>query len=402
MAVARVPWLPVVVCALLAAAPSAVVALEPAPTNVATLGEVEATSDTVKWVLKIPPARRGHAMAYDSARGRVVLCGGEPNIGASTADTWDWDGNTWVQKTPAVSPSPRAGHAMAYDSARRRLMLFGGYGDDWEEEESYFADTWVSDGNTWVKRAPGTSPHRRRGHAMAYDSARGRVVLFGGYYADWQGHFQFFADTWEWDGDTWVQKTPATSPPARYNLAMAYDSARGRVVLFGGYSYDGTGHRLADTWEWDGDTWAQRTPETSPPARDRHALAYDAARQRVVLFGGWTDPALRLADTWEWDGDSWIQRTPGMSPLSRANHAMAYDSARGRVVLFGGEGFGGVFLADAWEWDGNTWVQRAASPSSRTGHAMAYDSARGRVVLFGVRLLACRRHLGMGRELLGR
>ena len=33
---------------------------------------------------------------------------------------------------------------------------------------------------------------------------------------------------------------------------MAYDAARGKVVLFGGY--DGQTN-LADTWEWDGQAW---------------------------------------------------------------------------------------------------------------------------------------------------
>ena len=63
---------------------------------------------------------------------------------------------------------------------------------------------------------------------------------------------------------------------------MAYDAARQRVVLFGGF---GGGH-LGDTWEWNGTNWTQLTPSTSPTARNAHAMAYDAARQRVVLLGG--------------------------------------------------------------------------------------------------------------------
>jgi len=37
-------------------------------------------------------------------------------------------------------------------------------------------------------------------------------------------------------------------------------------------------------------------------------LAYDAERDRVVLFGGragWPDADLN--DTWEWDGVQWIE-----------------------------------------------------------------------------------------------
>ena len=132
---------------------------------------------------------------------------------------------------------------------------------------------------------------------------------------------------------------PAVSPPVRYQHALAYDSARGKVVLFGGYGYPP--YLLSDTWEWDGSAWNQRTPAVSPPARYDHALAYDSARGRVVLFGG-DDSRYALSDTWEWDGNTWTQRTLAVSPPARSAHSLAYDSARGRVVLFGG-------------WDSETW-----------------------------------------------
>jgi len=76
---------------------------------------------------------------------------------------------------------------------------------------------------------------------MVYDSARGRVVLFGGY-----GSPPVFGDTWEWDGSNWVERTPATSPTDRYGHEMVYDHARGRVVLFGGVYVD----TLNDMWEY--------------------------------------------------------------------------------------------------------------------------------------------------------
>jgi hypothetical protein len=53
-------------------------------------------------------------------------------------------------------------------------------------------------------------------------------VLFGGY-----GN-RAFSDTWTWDGTTWTQQHPATSPPARGQAAMACDAATGTAVLFGG------------------------------------------------------------------------------------------------------------------------------------------------------------------------
>src|SRR5262249_21314441 len=67
------------------------------------------------------PARSLHALAYDAQRRRTVLFGG-----GGLSDTWEWDGNAWLQRLPARSPSGRDGHAMTYDSALGQVVLCGG------------------------------------------------------------------------------------------------------------------------------------------------------------------------------------------------------------------------------------------------------------------------------------
>ncbi len=323
----------------------------------------------VDWVRAVtatsPPPRSFHAMAYDSTRERVVLFGGRGEAGA-LADTWEWDGSTWTERTATAGPSSRYGHAVAYDGARGRVVLFGGLGD-----AGALDDMWEWDGSTWTKGSSGGSPPARFLHAMAYDTKRRCVLLFGG-----DGISGPLQDTWEWNGDVWRPRNTPVSPPARETPGMAYDSERGRMVLAGGGG-------LADTWEWDGNAWHDRSATAIPPARVAPGLVYDAKRGRVVLFGGLgsTGP---LADTWEWDGRAWVEKTPAESPPGRGYHAMAYDSGRGRVVLFGGWGSSGP-LADTWEWNGIAWMDRTAAvgPTSRYGHAMAYDSGQDRVVVFG-------------------
>src|SRR2546423_1241156 len=81
----------------------------------------------------------------------------------------------------------------------------------------------------------------------------------------------------------WVHLSPNISPPARSYLAMTYDPASGKVVMFGGY--DGTGY-LNDTWTFDGTSWSRVQTPLSPPARAASQMAYDAITQKVVLFGG--------------------------------------------------------------------------------------------------------------------
>ncbi len=134
---------------------------------------------------------------------------------------------------------------------------------------------------------------------MAYDAATGTAVLFGGT----ANGRRSLADTWTWDGTTWTQQHPATSPPARTGAAMAYDAATGTVVLFGGY---GSGSTYFDgTWTWDGTTWTKQAPAVHPTARGDASMAYDAATCTVVLFGGVDlagggDLPVMLGGTWTW------------------------------------------------------------------------------------------------------
>src|SRR5437762_11434056 len=108
--------------------------------------------------------------------------------------------------------------------------------------------------------------------------------------------------------ERWVRLSPATSPPARSYLAMTYDPASGKIVMFGGY--DGTGY-LNDTWTFDGTTWSQVATPISPPRRAAAQIAYDASTQKVVLFGGY-DGTRYLGDTWIWNGKTlrWSRAQP--------------------------------------------------------------------------------------------
>ena len=169
------------------------------------------------------------------------------------------------------------------------------------------------------------------------------------------------------------------SPPIRYGSAMAYDSDRKMAVMFGGYySYDSTEKNYGDTWEWNGSMWTEAS-KTGPTPRRDHAMAYDSARKKVVLFGGYNGSSY-YGDTWEWDGSSWTSvSTTGPDP--RAKHAMAYDAARGEVILFGGET--PSHENDTWAWNGSNWTEVGTTgPTSRVDHAMAYDAFRSEVVLY--------------------
>jgi subtilase family serine protease len=285
-------------------------------------------------------------MVYDPARGRVVLFGGQDATGNFLGDTWEWDTATatWTDLTPPGGPSPRARSAfgMAYDRARARTVIYGGY----------------------IARNPNDP----------FD-----VGIAG--------------DTWEWDGQTWTHVATADGFifVGLWGPELAYDPNLGRVILFGGQTYFAENNAL--TYAFDGVGWSV-VATTGPTGRTRHAMATDLGRSRVVLFGGaiysgGAFPDTATQDTWEWDGAAWTEVTPaGPRPPARTGAALTYAASRGAVQLFGGNptasagGFAAPTLQDTWEWDGTFWTSHAGSPSARWS-AMAFDESASRTVLFG-------------------
>jgi hypothetical protein len=289
----------------------------------------------------------------------------------------------WTDISTTTRPPNRRLHAMAYDAAQQQLVLFGG--TSYNAPGAPFGDTWLLNGTSWTQANTPSAPAPRIAHAMTYDSIRHRVVLFGGY--NFGSPPNPWGDTWEWDGVSWTQKS-TSGPVGRWFTAMAFDIAGNRVILFGGYKYQNPNWvPLDDTWAWNGTAWTQ-VPATGPSARTAHAIAYDAARGQIVLFGGISSVNQPIDDTWVLSGNSWIPKFPPQPrPAARLTHALAYDAARQRVVLFGGslDANGSVVKNDTWEWDGSVWTQQSPSrsPSERQMHALAYDSDIQRIILFG-------------------
>lgn len=284
----------------------------------------------------------------------------------------------WVRPAGPFQLIGRFGVRLADDSARARVVLFGG-----RSFATPFDETWEWDGIAWTERTPAQRPPRRSFHAMAYDPLRGVVLVFGG--SDANG--AVLGDLWQWDGAAWTQRTSVTGPSPRTGAAFAFDVGRGRAVLVGG-SIAGGALVPDPHWEWDGTAWVPG-PSGLPP-RTAASVAYDPVRARTVVFGGagacFAFSCPTFADTWEFDGLAWTQRVVA-GPPARADAGMTFDPLNGRVLLHGGRGncvpACVTTFADAWSWDGVAWVQRSsAAPRVHSG-GLAWDAARGTGVAFG-------------------
>jgi cysteine-rich repeat protein len=272
------------------------------------------------------------------------------------------------------------------DTCRSTLVCGNGVRDEIRDEQCDLGDMIGHDGcasTCQLERARWVAlgnerPSPRTFGAFAYDLGRRSAVLFGGS-TDTGAPLD---DTTEWDGKRWRAAPSATSPSNRYAHTMAYDAARNQLVVFSGVN------NQADTWVRDDGGWRQVVTAHAPPSRDYAGMAYDSAHKQIVLFGGFsTVTELALDDTWVWDGTDWREVTPPTRPPARLGAAMAYDSRRNVTVMFGGSGTVFVRENDVWEFDGTTWVERTPStglmPSPRVFASMAYDPTTGELLLTG-------------------
>lgn len=316
----------------------------PCPTN----------SGAVAGSAPAPPARGYHQMFGLGPTGGVGVVGGEnappPAGGQSFMDLWAYrPPSGWVQLgtgTPRDSDGPGV-----FDAQSNRLILLGTY--DAHYNPAAEPGNWIYEPATdhWVKRSAGDRPISN-GLTMAYDAQSDRAILVTDDRRTW---------AYDFDHDTWTEKAP--SPPTRSWFAITYDKANDRVVLFGGERFGGD---LNDTWtyDYDTDTWRNTAPAKAPPGRHYSSMAYDPVSHRSILFGG--APGAQnvekaMCDTWAYDlaKNTWTELSPKTSPPARGWHAMAFDEAIGKIVLFGGGPDRNHFQNDTWVFDSssNNWSQ---------------------------------------------
>jgi cysteine-rich repeat protein len=341
---------------------------------------------------KPPPALMFARAAYDTARRRVVMFGGQstPTTAGASSATYEWNGAGWSRVDTANSPPARADHGMAYDAARRRVVIFGGHLGEQPFPTAAYEDTWEWDGAQWRMQTPATSPSARFGVAMTYDSARKVVVMFGGFY-----YRTSFDETWEWNGTNWRRVSTATTPPGREGAIMAYDPTRGVVVMASGRKNIGTQSNpyvlLNDTWEYNGTDWRQVTTTTPSPLACG-AMTFEPGMQKLLAYGGsqcgpGTGSLSTSSKTFTFDGTTWVEQLGASASGVTEGQALVTDPVGGKVLMFGGDDGASprTAVSTMYEWTGSAWAIVTPQPviAFNALAAIAHDPLRGRAWMFG-------------------
>jgi len=381
-----------------------------------------------------PPHRMGQAAIYDPVRDRMIVYGGRKDAIVNYNDTWalPLDGESpwqllvptelgpttgsfpnsgvydpvrdrmivscngalwslslsgapqWAPILPAGGPVGTAEHMM-YDPNQDRLVVV-------ESGSNVGYSLNLSGSPTWTTFSlPNPTPGDRFYYSTIFDPARQLVDLYGG----WGGtQGQYLSDIWQLslgEAPLWTSASMSPVPAARDYHSSVYDAARDRMLVVGGFnpSYYPL---FNDVWALPLDGSAGWSKVRSIPGAGRDACAiYDPVGDRLVGFGG-NDGADRN-ETWEIPGAGPAAAarslaTTGSSPPARSGAGSAYDPVRHRMLVFGGVSTN-VQLNDVWALsldDPPTWTQlfpAGTPPSTRASHTMVYDPTGDRLIVFG-------------------
>jgi hypothetical protein len=123
---------------------------------------------------------------------------------------------------------------------------------------------------------------------------------------------------------------------------------------------------------------------SGPPARIHQGAIWDAARQRILMFGGVGDASYN--DLWAYYPATreWTELiATGDIPSTRSGHTAIFDPATGTMIVYGG--WNGDTLNDTYSLNCSTlaWTRLADGPGARSEHAAIYRSANHSMIVSG-------------------
>lgn len=317
----------------------------------------------------------------------------------------------WQDVSPTVgtAPSARVGAAMSYDPGDGYVLFYGGGNG---AGTAFFHDTWSFSNGVWTNltSSVGTPPPGRVSPSMAYDTADGYMVLYGGLTLSGGGTWlDDLSDTWKFSGGAWTNITTSagTPPSGRFSMGLGYDPSDHELVGFGGEqvilnALGATATMDGGTWAFSGGSWRNLvgTVSTPPSARAGVNMAYDAADGYLLMYGGlWESisgtsvSGYETSDTWSFSSGFWLNRTSAVTgtPGDLALSGMAYDSGAKEVVMFGGcvppVSSSCPLVNTTWAYHADRWTDVSplisVAPSARASVAMSNDTHDGYLLLFG-------------------
>ena len=137
-------------------------------------------------------------MVYDTHADAVYLYGGYDTT--TLKDFWKFKNGNWTEVSLANEPV-RCHTSVVYDEDQKKLMMFGGF-----NEEGRTNEFWECTAGIWKQvKQDGQVPDPRAEHRGVFIHGKG-YLIFGGVIGPDPNTRNRGNDTWLYDGNAWIRK----------------------------------------------------------------------------------------------------------------------------------------------------------------------------------------------------
>jgi len=301
-----------------------------------------------------PAPRNSASVVYHPELRGVLVYGGATHSRSSSqlrdSVVWLWNGVRWKPYTTA--PSIRMNAILTYHAAQRKLILVGGAFNYSREQRRRYNDTWEFDGTQWKQTSNPSLPGHLFHTAGAYHPQAGAVTLFGGYDVSAD---QLSQQTWTYQQGSWTLQPNEPGPPPRNLHCLFTDPKHGGVVVAGGDNMTPEG--LRDMWLLQGDRWQQLAGDMPFKLMGQYSATAIGESGDYFFFNSSSHD--QVSEVWLWRGASqtW-EKISAPAPAPRNGAAIAYDAGRHCIMVFGGE-MGWESTNEVWEFSltTQTWIK---------------------------------------------
>lgn len=229
------------------------------------------------------------SLAFDPISGMVTAIS-QTGSGSSNWSVHAWNGTNWMSHNYNIIGGQFS--TIGYDPHRQELIAYIC------NHSSGQSAIHVWDGSTWSPRACPSVPSWSTSSqypfpCLTWDPNTNRLVLTAG--DDFGGNTG--ARMYEWTGFNWLQRYPLARPLV--SGATTTDLRAGCGVMFDGNTYGQGSQNPGHTWTFRSGTYQRIHTPIEPMLRAGTAMAYDSARGATVLFGGTGYSTPPFSDTWE-------------------------------------------------------------------------------------------------------
>jgi len=315
---------------------------EEAAVNTGGRYDPAADSWTPTYTTGAPSARTHHTAVWTGSL-MVVWGGRDFSAYLDTGGRYDPATDSWTPTSTAGAPSARGYHTTVWTGSR--MVAWGGYFYDGYDGTDHFLNTggrYDPVADSWTPTSMTGAPSARSVPTTVWTGSR--MVLWGGYFYDGSDHYLNTGGRYDPAADSWTPTSTAGAPSTRSSHKAVWTGSR--MVVWGGYFYDGSDHELNTGGRYDpaADSWTPTSTTGAPSARSYHTAVwtgslmtiwgsnfYDGSNYYYLNTGGQYDPAT----------DSWTPTSTTGAPSARAGHTAVWTGSL--MVIWGGYD-GGAYL----------------------------------------------------------